>query len=618
MMKYRYVAFSVIFLAGNAVAAGIELSKDAVSVSSPDLQGQVVIAGAPGCVVGPPPIYISARNKKNGMAVNSSALPNGGFQLRIPARGEDSVKLTFIAANGKKKDLTVKVPEAAGEIREGAVAKNPRRSEVNVDLGQFSQFGAPEVVQVKHDGEGGTIVHVGDRPPQGPAYVERGMQVFTRGPVHEAFAEPVVFNTEPGIAAPKAPPAPIEEVPPEQRPEGANVAWIPGYWAWDDEGNDFIWVSGIWRAMPPDRQWVPGYWGRSPQGYQWTSGYWADAATSEVEYLSEPPETVEAGPNIAAPSADYTWVPGCWVWYQGRYAWRPGYWAAVQPDWDWVPAHYVWTPRGYVFVDGYWDYTVNRRGVLFAPVHFDGDVYRQRGFFYSPSTVIDLAVFIDQLFLRPHSSHYYFGDYYAASYQDMGFYPWYSFNSSRYGYDPIYAHQRWEHRHDREWEHRLQAEFQHRRDHENARPPRTLAAQRGLSTSAVKSKEKSLVLATSLDQLAKRKGSPMRFQPLAKEERQRLAQHGQEVQKFREERKTLETKAPHPSAETRSKGSEPARVRLSKSPIVAKSAAQLGKGQAPPKRHEVPKPDPKVEPKSKKAGDKHESQRGGAEREVQR
>ena len=36
-----------------------------------------------------------------------------------------------------------------------------------------------------------------------------------------------------------------------------------------------------------------------------------------------------------------------------------------------MPAHYVWTPRGYVFVDGYYDYSVARRGVLFAPVYFN-------------------------------------------------------------------------------------------------------------------------------------------------------------------------------------------------------------------------------------------------------
>src|SRR6185503_9924505 len=66
-----------------------------------------------------------------------------------------------------------------------------------------------------------------------------GAEVLTRGPVHEAFAETITFDPQPGIVAPKAPPTAIEEVPPLQRPEGKNVNWIPGYWGWDDERNDF-------------------------------------------------------------------------------------------------------------------------------------------------------------------------------------------------------------------------------------------------------------------------------------------------------------------------------------------------------------------------------------------
>ena len=98
---------------------------------------------------------------------------------------------------------------------------------------------------------------------QASVAAQDGVEVLTRGPVHEAFAETITFDPEPGIVAPKAPPADIEEVPPQQRPAGRNVTWIPGYWAWDDERNDFLWLSGIWRALPPGRQWVPGYWGQS-------------------------------------------------------------------------------------------------------------------------------------------------------------------------------------------------------------------------------------------------------------------------------------------------------------------------------------------------------------------
>jgi hypothetical protein len=154
-----------------------------------------------------------------------------------------------------------------------------------------------------------------------------GAEVLTRGPVHEAFAGMVTFNPEPGIVISKAPPEVIEEMPPEERPEGDNVSWIPGYWGWDDERSDFLWVSGTWRALPPGRAWMAGYWGQTPRGHQWISGYWADASVRETTYLPPPPATVEVGPNIAAPSIDYGWSPGCWVWYQGRYAWQPGYWA---------------------------------------------------------------------------------------------------------------------------------------------------------------------------------------------------------------------------------------------------------------------------------------------------
>jgi len=128
----------------------------------------------------------------------------------------------------------------------------------------------------------------------------RGEQTLTRGPVHEAFAGIVSYNPEPGLIVKKIPPDAINELPPDVRPEGDNITWIPGYWAWDDGLNDFLWISGTWRALPPGREWISGYWAAAAQGHQWTSGYW------------------------------------------------------------------VWTPRGYIFVDGFWDYSVARRGVLFA------------------------------------------------------------------------------------------------------------------------------------------------------------------------------------------------------------------------------------------------------------
>ena len=445
--------------------------------------------------------------------------------------------------------------------------------------------------------------------PRGRTETEDGVEVLTRGPVHEAFAETISFDPQPGVVVEKPAPEAIEELPPEQKPEGSNVDWIPGYWAWDDERSDYLWVSGIWRSLPPGRQWVSGYWAKSDGGSQWTSGYWADAEASDVEYLPEPPQSVESGPNVEAPSADHIWAPGCWVWHQSRYAWRPGYWVTAQPNWVWIPAHYVWSPRGYVFIDGYHDYSVARRGVLFAPVYFSSNVYGRRGFSYSPRAVIHSSVFSNHLFLRPNYGHYYFGDYYGSSYASIGFSPWFSFYSSRHGYDPFYAHQRWHHRHDRQWDRRVEADFAHRRDHEGARPPRTWTEQRDRRKEGATSDDQSFVVAASIDELAKTQEAPIRFQPVAKEERQQISQRGQEFRKSRAERRELEAEASDRATDAPARTSKPVKVKLPRTPIVAQPVDRLGQEDAPPKAIEAPQPDAKVEPKPRKARDKAQSPR---------
>jgi hypothetical protein len=432
-------------------------------------------------------------------------------------------------------------------------------------------------------------------PAQAPDPNPPGTEVLTRGPVHEAFAGIITFNPEPGAVVTKAPPELIEELPPEERPAGENVAWIPGYWGWDDERGDFLWVSGTWRALPPGRAWIAGYWGQTPQGHQWISGYWAEATARETTYLPPPPATVEAGPNLAAPSADYGWTPGCWIWYSGRYAWSPGYWAAGRADWDWIPAHYVWTPRGYIFVGGYWDYPVQRRGILFAPVYFEPGIYSRRGYRYAPTIVIDLGLFNDHLFLRPRYNHYYFGDYYAASYGQAGFYASFSFQSSRFGYDPFYSRQRWEHRRDREWAVRVQTTYNYRRDHEAARPPRTWAAQRGMNASAPESRENRMLVAAPLEQIARRKDGPMKFQPVTPDERPRMTQRGQEVQQARNQRRSMEAKAGAAAPGSSAAVLTPVNVPQPPSPIVAKSVNQLERSQAPPPAPRAPQPDTRIQ-----------------------
>ncbi len=423
------------------------------------------------------------------------------------------------------------------------------------------------------------------------AEADDGAEVLTRGPVHEAFAETVPLNPEPGIVAKKAPPAAIEEVPPDERPDGDNVAWIPGYWAWDDDRTDFLWISGIWRALPPGRQWVPGYWNKTTEGYQWISGYWANSKTDEVELLPEPPATVEAGPNVAAPSEDHVWLPGCWMWRESRYAWRPGFWTVAQPDWIWVPAHYVWTPRGYIFVGGYWDYVVARRGVLFAPVYFGPRYYVRPRPFFSPIVTIDVGVFSDCLFLRPRYHHYYFGDYYAVGYRGAGFHPWFSVYAGRHGYDPFYAHSHWAHRHEPDWDRHHETDFRYRREHEDARPPRTWAMQKEMQKRPIQPGMKRPVVGVPLNDLAKHEG-PVKFKPVDKTEQQHFKQQGQDIGKFRDQRQQLDASAHGPVVgKTIPKDFKPGKVKMPGSPVMAKPITDVGKKTIPPKAGLTPKTD---------------------------
>ncbi len=262
-----------------------------------------------------------------------------------------------------------------------------------------------------------------------------------RGPVHEAFAEQFNADPVPGLVVPQKPPEAIEEVPPELKPDGRQVEWISGYWAWDEDQDDFIWVSGVWREIPQGFRWLPGYWTEVEGGYQWVSGTWVSTQTSEIDYLNDaPPETLEQGPVGVAPTNEHIWVPGSWMWSDTRYVWRPGYWSMGYTNWVWVPARYQWTPRGYYFCDGYWDYPVARRGVLFAPSHFNRRFRYRRISRFTPRIVVASNLLTVHFWVRPRYRHYYFGNYYDVAWNNRGLTPWHQFPRQRRHFDPLYAY----------------------------------------------------------------------------------------------------------------------------------------------------------------------------------
>ncbi len=426
-----------------------------------------------------------------------------------------------------------------------------------------------------------------DPPPDPTGGLPPGAELMTRGPIHEAFAEPVVFDPKAGPVIPKQPPQAVQEMPPDQKPAGDNVQWIPGYWTWDDTRNDFLWVSGIWRIPPPGRQWVPGYWHNAQNGYQWASGSWGpiaaqDANVQPQQYLPAPPASIEAGPNTPAPSQGSVWAPGCWYWQSTGYAWRPGYWVVPQNNWLWVPAHYVWTPGGYLFVGGYWDHAIAQRGMMFAPVYFSQPLYAQPAFVYTPSVGLVAAGLLANLFVRPTYGHYYFGDFYAGAYFSVGIFPAYSYHMSRYGYDPIYAHAYAINivRNPR-WAEEMHDAYRFRRDHVEARPPHTWAQQTTIIRNTtivnvtnvhVTNNVREVAMAAPMSRLAAEAnaGGPggMRFERVDAAHRQAAVAQAAQLHQFREARAAEEVRVARSGP-----ANEPRRSELPRSPVAAPQAA---------------------------------------------
>ena len=177
-----------------------------------------------------------------------------------------------------------------------------------------------------------------------------------------------------------------------------------------------------------------------------------------------------------------------------------------------MPSHYVWTPRGYVFAEGHWDYSLERRGVLFAPVYFPRSVYERAGFSYSPSIVIDIGMLQVSLFTYPRYSHYYFGDYYDDAYLRIGIYPRFESERSHTWYDPIYEYDRWQNRRtEPRWEEHERHEYDLRRADKDLRPARTYREMETRLAKLPEPQRRDLQMARPLTAVVAAKATPLKL-----------------------------------------------------------------------------------------------------------
>jgi hypothetical protein len=410
---------------------------------------------------------------------------------------------------------------------------------------------------------------------------------LTQGPVHEAFAAPVVHDPKPGPVVAKPPPSPIQETPPDQKPSGANIQWVPGYWAWDSTRDDYLWVSGIWREPPPNNQWVPGYWNQVDGGHQWVPGSWMPTSAGQSEnqgqatYFPAPPPTLEAGPNIPQPGPNVAWTPGYWTWQAGGYAWRPGFWAAVQTNWIWVPPHYAWTPGGYLFVPGYWDLPIANRGLMFAPVYYPQPVYAQPGFIFTPTIGIVGSAVTANLFVQASTNQYLFGDFYARNYLSVGIVPWFSFNFSigrPVYYDPLFSYYAVVNvQQNPQWIMQVREGYVLRRDNVAMRPPRTYVEQMRIERNVSITRDFTVLdhrtVGMPLNRMAADPlvGKNLRMVRVSEAERQQLRRQVAQLHQVRDERSRQEREASRSGMASR-----PRTMGLPHSPIAAHPAEHAG------------------------------------------
>ncbi len=378
--------------------------------------------------------------------------------------------------------------------------------------------------------------------PLGAQEVQGNVEVQTRGPLHEAFAELAEMAPTPGLVVPKPAPDPINEIPPDVKPEG-DVVWIPGYWAWDDERNDFLWVSGVWRVPPPGATWVPGYWAAAQGGFQWVPGFWT--SQEELTYLPAPPQSLERGPTSPSPGDNFFYVPGTWVMIDGQYAWQPGFWTPYQTGWVWVNTRYVWTPSGYCHIAGRWDYPLDQRGYCFAPAYFGGQSYLQPGFAYRPNIILNTTLLTTMLFARPSYGSYYFGDYYGANYAQAGFQPWYNYRHSGSTPNSLYAYERWSNQtRDPNWDSRIRGEFERRTADESARPARDWSRWQERSRDRANAQATaSSSLFVSVEQAASQIVNDRRWVARPAEDRASGETRSREIRAFQEQRRQTELQA---------------------------------------------------------------------------
>jgi hypothetical protein len=138
----------------------------------------------------------------------------------------------------------------------------------------------------------------------------------------------------------REPPAPRAE--PVPRTPGRDVTWIPGYWSWSEDLDDFVWIAGVYVVHAPDQLTV-------------STEAVPDRTSDQAQAIAAMPAPADLAPPepsrevaVAPPPAPRVEVIVAPPAVLGA-AWIPGHWRLVATSWQWVAGVWVRPPAGMRF-----------------------------------------------------------------------------------------------------------------------------------------------------------------------------------------------------------------------------------------------------------------------------
>ena len=246
------------------------------------------------------------------------------------------------------------------------------------------------------------------------------------------MADPVTAQPVPGPVVPKEPPPNISEDPPAQKPDIDNVQWVPGYWAGDAPQQQFLWISGVYRVPPQDRNYIPGYWTTSEDGCAGCPDSGRAAKYRIPPIRLSPPLARQWRPDLEAPTTIRSTSPGPDLAARSlrlaaRLLVRRAGWPRLDSALLSVDAERLRLRRWLLGLSA----ARSRRDV--APVYFSQPLWNNSNWSYQPSYVVSPSSFLDSAFTN--GPGFYFGNYYGNA--GAGFNPWYA---GRGRYDPTFGY----------------------------------------------------------------------------------------------------------------------------------------------------------------------------------